>query len=151
MSITLKNQLLFLLYFALSTIITWWFVAVCPLYISKEQMLLSTAIAGSKWAIQIALGYLFLYEKRWEFLKNIGQVCFIGSCILLPYAVLVQMGIINKLWLFQASLIASVCVMICSYYQAVSNSNVNLRWWYFWLVCLVIAISLQLTVVFHVL
>lgn len=148
---TQKNQVLFFFYFALSTVLTWWFVAVSPLYISKQQMLLSTAVAGGKWAIQVVLGYLFLYEKRWVFLKNIGFVCFIGSCILVPYALLAQLGIANSGRLFLASLIAAVVVMVYAYYHAVLNSNVKTKWWYFWLVCLVCAISLQLTVVFHVL
>ncbi len=146
-----KNQLLFILYFALSTIITWGFVAVCPLYISKEQMLLSTAIAGGKWALQIVLALLFLYDKTWVFLKNIGTVCLIGSCILLPYALFAQSGITNSPTFFLGSLIASVLVMIVAYYQAVQSSGVNMKWLYFWLLCLAVAITLQLTVVFHVL
>lgn len=151
MSDTRKNQLLFLLYFALSTIITWWFVAVSPLYISKEQMLLSTAIAGGKWAIQILLALLFLYDKKWLFVKNIGMVCLIGSCILLPYALLAQSGISNSPGFFIGSLAASVLVMIASYRQAVLSTDVTIKWWYFWLLCLAVAITLQLTVVFHVL
>lgn len=146
-----KNQLLFLLYFALSAIITWGFVAVSPLYISKEQMLLSIAIAGGKWALQIVLALLFLYDKTWEFLKNIGIVCLIGSCILLPYALFAQSGITNSPQFFIGSLISAVLVMIPAYRQALLSSNVTIKWWYFWLLCLAVAITLQLTVVFHVL
>src|SRR6187402_2449475 len=144
MSDVRKNQLLFLLYFALSTIITWWFVAVSPLYISQEQMLLSTTIAGGKWTLQIVLALLVLYDKTWAFLKNIGTVCLIGSCILLPYALFAQSGMSNSPQFFIGSLIASVLVMIIAYYQAVQTSGVNIKWLFFWLLCLAIAISLQL-------
>jgi len=38
--------------------------------------------------------------------------------------------------------------MILLYRNAVLKSQVSLGWWYFWLCCLALAISLQLTVVF---
>src|SRR5258706_7895463 len=91
---------LFFLYFALSTLITWWFVILSPLYISQEQMLLSTGIAGAKWAIQIIVGWVFLKEKSTTFFKKIGLVCFIGSCLLLPYVVLAFFKLINHTGFF---------------------------------------------------
>lgn len=147
---TRKLQLLFFVYFALSTLFTWWFVVVSPLYISKNQMLLSTAVAGGKWAIQVIAGYLLLREKNWLFLKNIGWVCFIGSCILLPYVLLSITGIASDARFFVGSLAASVLTMIYAYYRAVRNTGISLKWWLAWLCCLAAAISLQLTVVFHV-
>lgn len=146
-----KDLFLALVYFVLSTLFTWWFVAVSPLYISQEQMLLSTAIAGGKWAIQILLAALFLKSTRWVFIKNIGRVCFIGSCILLPYVLLSVMNIASDANFFVGSLVASVLVMICFYYKAILQSGVDIRWWFFWLACLATAITLQLTVVFHIL
>jgi hypothetical protein len=140
----------FILYFALSTLFTWWFVASSPLYISQEQMILSTGIAGAKWAIQIVLGFFLLKEKPSEFLKNISLVCFIGSCILLPYAVLAEFRIIAHPGFFVGSLIVSVLTMIYFYFRAVKQMHLHIYWWLFWLACLAIAISLQLTIVFHV-
>jgi hypothetical protein len=40
--------------------------------------------------------------------------------------------------------------MIILYRNAVVKSEIAMGWWYFWLFCLAIAISLQLTVVFKV-
>jgi hypothetical protein len=145
-----KNQILFLFYFFLSTFFTWLFVAASPLYISQKQMLLSTAIAGGKWGIQLVLGFIFLGNKKWEFVKNIGLVCFIGSCVLLPYFIFAKIGIASGASFFIGSLFVSVAVMIFFYYRAIRKTEVKLKWWIFWLVCLAIAISLQLTVVFHV-
>jgi hypothetical protein len=147
----MKQQLfLFFLYFFLSTILTWGFVTVSPLYISDEQLMLSTAVAGGKWAIQILLGLLFLKEKALVFLKHIGYVCFIGSVILVPYIICGTIGVADTAPFFIGSLAGSVATMIFLYYRAVRKSNVSLYWWGCWLVCLATAITLQLTVVFGV-
>lgn len=145
-----KDKLLFLIYFTLSGLLTWWFIIVCPLYISQEQMLLSTSIAGAKWSIQIILGLLFLKEKAWPFVKNIGFVCFIGSCILIPYIILSITGISNSGSFFLGSLIVAVIIMVFSYLRILKKLLLPIKWWIYWLICLAIAISLQLTVVFHV-
>lgn len=150
MNETRKNQLFFFVYFALSTLFTWWFVVVSPLYISKQQMLLSTAVAGGKWGIQVVAGYLLLREKKWLFLKSIGRVCFAGSVILLPYVLLSILHIADGASFFVGSLAASVLTMIYAYYRAVRKTGISLRWWFAWLCCLAVAITLQLTVVFGV-
>jgi hypothetical protein len=144
-----KDFLLSILYFAFSTLFTWWFVLLSPMYISKEQMFLSSAIAGGKWAIQIVLGLLFLEKKTIPFLKEIGFVCFIGSCLLLPYVLLSFTHISNSSHFFVGSLFVSVVTMIFYYYRGVKQIQLPIKWWLIWLSCLTIAISLQLTVVFH--
>lgn len=123
---------------------------VSPLYISKQQMLLSTAVAGGKWAIQVIAGYVLLREKKWLFLKNIARVCFAGSLILLPYVLLSILHVADGAPFFVGSLAVSVLTMIYAYYRAVRNTGISLRWWFAWLGCLAVAITLQLTVVFGV-
>ena len=137
-----------ILYFALSTLLTWWFVKISPLYISQEQMLLSTAVAGGKWAIQVFAGLVFLGEKRWAFVKEIGFVCLIGSCILIPYIALAAFSIANTPPFFVGSLVLAVVAMIFFYYKAISKLDLSSRWFLMWLLCLAIAVTLQLTVVF---
>lgn len=144
-----NDFLAFLLYFALATILTWWFVILCPVYISTNQMLLSTSIAGAKWLIQIVAGLVFLKEKSFLFLRKIGFVCFVGSCLLIPYIVIAAAGISNAPEFFFGSLVVSVLAMIFYYYRAVKQIHFSLKWWLGWLLCLAIAISLQLTVVFN--
>jgi len=139
-----------LIYFFLSTIITWWFVDVCPLYTSLQQKLLSTGIAGAKWSLQIVAAYFFLKNKRWEFIKNIGIVCLVGSVILLPYAILASYSRFNSATFFVSSLLIAVIVMIGLYYFYVKKAAVSLQWFWRWIICLAIAITLQLTVVFPV-
>jgi len=139
-----------LLYFFLSTVITWWFVDVCPLYESVAQKILSTGIAGAKWGLQIAAANFFLAEKKWDFLKNMGATCLVGSVILLPYAIAATFSNINGAGFFVGSLITAVVVMIALYFLNVHKLGLPKKWFWGWICCLAIAITLQLTVVFSV-
>jgi hypothetical protein len=137
-------------YFVFSMLITWWFIAISPLYITTEQMMLSTAIAGGKWGLQIILALLLLKKKKWVFIEHIGFVCLTGSCILLPYIFLNLIAPSKAPVLFIGSLIVAILVMIYYYYKATKETDVSITWWFTWLICLAIAIALQLTVVFHI-
>ena len=144
-----KNFTLSILYFLLSTIITWWFIEEAQLlYVSKNLMVISCTIAGAKWGIQICAALIFLNGKKWEFIKNIGLTCLVGSCILLPYCLIKPIRLIDKSFLF--SLIFAVLVMVGMYYQTVKKTGISLKWFWSWVVCLAIAISLQLFVVFKI-
>lgn len=137
------------LYFALSLIFTTLFVMVCPLYISLEQLILSISIAGAKWVIQIFLAIAILHKRRASFIHGMGRVCLLGSMMLIPYTVSGWLGLSNDQWFFFGSLILAVLIMIFRYHTEVVRLHLSLGWWYFWLLCLTIAVGLQLTVVFH--
>jgi len=145
-----KKISLAIIYFMLSTAITWWFVDSSPLYESLQQKLLSTGIAGAKWCLQIAAAYFFLGNKRWEFIKHIAATCLVGSVILLPSAILASFNDFNSATFFVISLLTAVVVMISLYYWAVKRSALAYKWFWGWIICLGIAITLQLTVVFSV-
>ncbi len=145
-----KTILPAVIYFLLSTIITWWFVDVCPLYSGLQQKLLSTGIAGAKWSLQIAAAYFFLTDKKWDFIKAIGSTCMIGSVILLPYAVLATFSNYNSASFFVVSLLAAVGVMVVLYFGNIKKSGLSYKWFWGWIFCLAVAITLQLTVVFSV-
>jgi len=145
-----KNSLLIFFYFTLSTLLTWWFIVVSPLYIDVEQMLWSCGIAGGKWMIQLVAAVVLLKEKKWDFIRRIGLVCLVGSFILLPFCFAASQNLADSTHFFIGSLIAAVCVMIYLYYRAVQQTMISLFWWFGWLICLAIAISLQLTLVFNV-
>ena len=139
-----------LLYFLLSAVITWLFVDACPLYTSVQQKLLSTGIAGAKWGLQITAAFFFLGAKKWEFIKNIGAVCMAGSIVLLPYIIAAAFGKDLGSMFFVNSLLLAVFLMIGLYFLNVLRSKLPLKWFGGWLICLGIAITLQLTVVFSV-
>jgi hypothetical protein len=146
-----RKRIIAFIYFTISTIITWWFIEASPLYESLQQKLLSCGIAGAKWGIQLLAAFIFLRQKKWDFVKNISITCLAGSVILLPYAVLATYWGINNYEFFTGSLMLAVAMMILLYALAVRNAQVSIRWWLAWLGCLAIAILLQLTIVFHVL
>jgi hypothetical protein len=137
-------------YFFVSTVITWWFIQECPLYNSTQQKLLSCGIAGAKWGIQIIAALLLLKQKKWIFIKNIGFTCLVGSLILLPYSIAARFWGLNESDFFTVSLLLAVAVMIFMYALGTKSAGVNIKWWLFWLLCLSLAIFLQLTLVFHV-
>jgi hypothetical protein len=145
-----KNIYFAILYFGLSAVITWLFVDACPLYTSVQQKLLSTGIAGAKWGLQIAAAFLFLGTRKWEFIKNIGAVCMAGSIVLLPYTISSFFSKESGSMFFIHSILLAVFLMIGLYFLNILRSGLPLKWFGGWLVCLGIAITLQLTVVFSV-
>lgn len=143
----MKNCLIALLLFGLSAIITWYFIQTGKaLYISQRQMILSCGIAAAKWAIQLIAALLFLENKKWVFIQQIAFTCFLGSLILLPYCLFD--GIRQTTNSFLASLIIAVLLMIISYYRAVRKTRLSIKWFLGWIICLAIAILLQLFWVF---
>ena len=145
----MKDIIRAFIYFLISGIITCWFIKKAELlYLSEDKMLLSCATAGAKWGIQIIAAFLFLQEKKWLFIKLIALTCFIGSCILLPYCLLAQMRATE--YGFLISLIMAVFFMILIYYKVVKQMDMSVKWFWGWMVCLAIAISLQLFVVFKI-
>jgi hypothetical protein len=145
----LKNITYAFIYFVLSTIITWWFIQQGAfLYISPYAMVISCSIAGAKWGIQIVAALLFLQEKKWVFIKRVGFTCFVGSCLLLPYCMVQQIRVLPNSFLI--SLAVAVVAMIAMYYKAVMLTSIKKIWFWGWMACLAIAISLQLFVVFKI-
>ena len=147
---TLPDALKAAIYFAASTAITWWFIVAGTGQYgdSRRLMLLSCAIAGGKWALQIVAALFFLHTpQRWAFLRRIGWVCLAGSLMLLPLCIApVQLARHG----FLPLLLSSVLLMIALYYRAVRRSGLSPRWFWGWVACLAAAITLQLTVVFQV-
>ncbi len=139
-----------IVYFSASTIFTWWFIQESPLYNSMQQKLLSGGIAGAKWAIQIIAALLLLQQKKWVFIKNIGFTCLAGSLVLLPYAAASRFWGVNGSNFFTISLLLAVALMIFLYAVGTKSAGVTIKWWLFWLLCLCLAIFLQLTLVFNV-
>lgn len=43
-----------------------------------------------------------------------------------------------------------VAVMLFLYFKAVIKTRISLKWYFGWVLCLIFAITLQLTVVFHI-
>ena len=147
LGISLKNIINAAAYFLLSTVITGWFIEKGNvLYDNTNMMLFSGSIAGAKWGIQIIAAYIFLEDKKGEFIEQIGFTCFVGSCLLLPYCLLPFLQ--NFEYGFVLSLVLSVVTMIFLYYQSVKKMDVSVKWFWAWIGCLIVAVSLQVFVIF---
>ena len=126
-------------------ILTGLFIRAYGGYVSKEIMLLSGAIAGGKWAIQILAGFFLLDDRKWDYIRQLADTCLIGSLVLLPFAILA-----GGAAFFFGSLLACILVMSVHIVICLKSGGFSWRWPTLWLALLVIAVSLQLTVVFHV-
>jgi hypothetical protein len=138
-------------WFILSLLLTGVFIGsrLWLFYMSTESMVLSLSIAGGKWLIQIIAALIFLKEKKWEFIKRIGLVCFAGSCLLFLYIILFLLPLpLSSFSLFVLSIGLSVLVMIRIYYKAVQKTGLQVKWFFLWMLCLAIAIFLQIKLVF---
>src|SRR5688572_30861963 len=71
------------LYFVASVIITYVFIEANPVYNTLPFQLLACGIAATVWGIQVIGAFLFLKEKKYDFLCQAGKVCFWGSVCLL--------------------------------------------------------------------
>lgn len=145
-----SQKSLAILYFLLSAVLTGIFI--CNkfwLYSSVNAMILSGCIAGAKWFIQIVAALAWLHEKKWEFIKRIGFVCFIGSIVLFSYNIMFCLPLpLGGFSQFILSIVLSVLVMIGMYYRAVRKTGLPLKWFLLWLGCLAVAVFLQVKVVF---
>lgn len=146
---TNKTIGLAIVYFLLSTILTWYFISTkFWFYSSSTEMMLSGAIAGGKWLAQITAALFLLKDKKWVFIQRIAAVCFIGSCILFTYNLMgflpLPLGGFSQ---FVISIILSIVVMIILYFNAVKKTKISIKWFWGWIFCLLIAILLQTTVI----
>ncbi len=149
MNKNLQNIVWAFFYFLGSLVISWWYIKKAELlYFSEENMIGSCLIAGAKWGLQIIAALLFLKEKKWQFIHLIGLVCFIGSCTLLPYCMFYFVRMVPLSFL--VSLICAVMLMIAIYYKVVIKVRISKRWFWGWICCLAVAISLQIFVVFKI-
>lgn len=137
----------FIVSFALTSL----FVILYPVYVSKEQMVLSTSIAGGKWMLQIVAALLILGNGKWTFISVLSRVCLTGSIILIPFILSSYFDWNASAYFFVSSLIVAVMAMTGSYYYHLRKFSFSIYWFFLWLVLLTTAILLQLTIVFKVL
>lgn len=145
-----SNIIKAVLYFLLSVILTGIFIASkFWLYSNVNSMILSGCIAGSKWLTQIIAAFIFLKEKKWEFISRIGFVCFVGSLVLFVYYIFNFLPLpVGGFSQFVLSIGLSVLVMIEMYYKAVCSTGISIRWFWGWILCLAVAVMLQVKIVF---
>lgn len=145
MSAISRHLCYILICFALSTVFTALFIRAYGGYVSTEIMVLSGLIAGGKWAIQMVAGWLLLGGRRWQYLRDLGTTCLAGSCVLIPFALFP-----GPAAFFFGSLLACIIVMTGILIFLQRRAKLPWRWSGLWMILLASAVTLQLTVVFHV-
>lgn len=150
MNTTSKNSVLAIAYFLLATLLTGLFIAnKFWLYNSTGAMLASGCIAAGKWMVQIVTALILLNHRKWEFIKRMAWVSLIGSGTLFSYNLMGFLHLpISGFSQFVIAIVLAVVVMIFLYYQAVKKTELQLEWFWGWIICLLVAITLQLTVIF---
>ena len=131
--------------FFLSTAFTLAFIVRYDHYPSPAIMVLSGTIASAKWLIQIVVGYINLREKRWIYIRQLASTCLTGSTVLLPFAFF---G--GSAGFFFGSLVAAILIMAVDIFRRLTLSRFPIKWFLLWLGLLGVAVTLQVTVVFHI-
>ncbi len=112
-------------------------------------MVISGLIAAAKWALQLAAAVLWLGKEKWTFIKRLGLVCLIGSSLLYTYNLMSYLPIpFSGFTQFIVAISISVITMAIFYYKAVRKSQLPIKWFLGWIICLAVAIFLQNTIVF---
>lgn len=142
----MKPNLRSALYFILSVIITYIFIAANPVYDSLQFRLLALGIAGLVWGLQVLGALLFLGAKKIPFLNEAGKVCLTGSLILM-IPVVINLFFTNppqaELLISGVSVLLSVVVMALMFGAFLKRLKISMNWLWFWLSCLCIAVPLQ--------
>ena len=142
----MKPSLRSTVYFILSVIITYIFIAANPVYNSLQFRLLALGIAGLVWGLQVLGALLFLGNKKIPFLNEAGKVCLSGSLILM-IPVLIKLLFSNtqqtELFISAISVLASVIVMAFMFGAFLKRLQLSYGWLEFWLLCLCIAVPVQ--------
>ena len=113
-------------------------------------MIISGLIASTKWALQLTAAGIWLGKEKWIFIKRLGLVCLTGSCLLYTYNLMSYLPLpFSGFTQFIVAITIAVITMAFFYYRAVKRVGLPLKWFIGWLICLVIAIVLQITVVFY--
>ncbi len=145
-----RNILLSITYFSLSAALTALFIGnKYWLYPSVNAMVISGAIASAKWTLQLLAAWLWLGKEKWLFIKHLGLVCLMGSTLLFTYNLMSYLPLpLAGFTQFIIAIVIAVITMIVLYYKAIRKSNLSINWFWGWITCLIIAIVLQLTIVF---
>ncbi len=124
------DGLLAVVYFLLSALLTGLFIV--PkfwLYSNMGAMIASGSIAAAKWLLQIGAALILLNSKKWEFIKRMGGVCLVGSCILFSYNLMDLLALpLSGFSQFILAIALAILAMIILYYRAVKKTGLSVKW-----------------------
>lgn len=142
------NAVTAILYFAVSVIITAWFIEQKFGYeATPEAILLSNIVAASKWVVITIAALVMLEENKWIFIRRTAFAALAGSCAMYStYAF--RLLPINSWQQFTFAMILAMLVMVIFFLKAVVDTRLPLKWFAVWMTCLLISVIMQTRVVF---
>ncbi|QTE36973.1 hypothetical protein J3L18_28320 [Mucilaginibacter gossypii] len=143
-----RNAVTAIIYFAVSVMITAWFIEQKFGYVvTPDAILLSNIVAAIKWIVMTIAAMVLLKENKWLFIRRTAFASLAGSCAM--FSVYAFRYIPVSSWQqFTYAMAFSLLVMTIFFFKAIISTRLSLKWFAAWLVCLVISIVLQVKVVF---
>ncbi|MFC0517599.1 hypothetical protein ACFFGT_25525 [Mucilaginibacter angelicae] len=143
-----RNAVTAILYFAVSVIITAWFIEQKFGYVATpDVILLSNIVAAIKWVIMVIAAMVLLKGNKWIFIRRIAFASLAGSCAM--YSTYAFRFLPVSSWQqFTYAMALALLVMTIFFFKAVMNTKLSLKWFAVWMVCLIISVIVQVKVVF---
>ena len=143
-----RNAITAIIYFAISGLITAWFIEQKFGYMASPlTILFANFVSVFKWAVMVIAAILLLKRNKWIFIRRIGFACFAGTCMLLTVFITRRFHI-DSWQQFTYPVFLALFVMTVLCYAAVLRTDLSVKWFVGWLICLAIGIVLQTRVVF---
>jgi hypothetical protein len=143
-----RNAIIAIIYFAVSGLVTAWFIGQkFGYFASPLTILFANFVSVFKWAVIVIAAIVLLKRNKWVFIRRVGFACFTGTCMLLTVFITRHLHIDSwKQFTYPVFLALLVMTVLC--YAAVHRTGVSFKWFIAWFVCLIIGIVLQTQVVF---
>jgi hypothetical protein len=143
-----RNAVTAIIYFAVSVMITAWFIEQKFGYaVTPNAILLSNIVAAIKWVMMTIAAMVLLQENKWLFIRRMAFACLAGSFAMFStYAF--RFIPVSSWQQFTYAMAFALLVMTVFYFKAVTDTRLSLKWFAVWMVILIISVILQVKVVF---
>jgi hypothetical protein len=144
-----RNAVTAIIYFAVSVMITAWFIEQKFGYaVTPDAILLSNIVAAFKWAVMAIAALVLLKENKWAFIRRMAFACLAGSCAMFSTYVFRFLPV-SSWQQFTYAMAFALLVMTIFFFKAVTDTRLSLKWFAVWMALLVISMILQVKVVFN--
>lgn len=142
-----RNAIIAIIYFAVSGLVTAWFIEQKFGYLASPlTILFSNFVSVFKWAVMVTAAILLLGGNKWIFIRRVGFACFAGTCMLLTIFITRRFHIDSwQQFTYPVFLALFVMTLLCL--AAVLRTGLSIKWFVGWLICLGMGIVLQTRVV----
>ncbi|AYL93952.1 hypothetical protein [Mucilaginibacter celer] len=142
-----RNAIFAIIYFAISGLITAWFIGMKFGYIASPlTIVLANFVSVFKWAAMVIAAIWLLKRNKWVFIRRVGFACFTGTCMLLTVFITRHLPI-GSWQQFTYPVFLALFVMTVLCFRAVYVTGLSVKWFIGWLICLAIGMVLQTRVV----